>query len=101
MAYINHLWLILVDKIIADERVPYLAAIAKLKAGRLARIVSDTCLQFYGGMGYTAESLISRVYRDCRPLSIAGGADEMMLGIIAHEMGILPKKKRKADANKI
>ncbi|KAK4336790.1 hypothetical protein RND71_043569 [Anisodus tanguticus] len=33
-------------------------------------------------MGYAEEMLISRTYRDFRLLSIAGGADEIMLGII-------------------
>lgn len=74
------------DKIVAGERVPYLAAVAKLKAGRLSRVVSDSCLQFFGGMGYTAEAMISRCYRDVRPLSIVGGSDETMLMIIANEM---------------
>ena len=27
----------------------------KLKVGRLARQVTDTCLQFWGGMGFTEE----------------------------------------------
>lgn len=68
------------------------ASMAKLKAGRLSREVNDTCLQFYGGMGYMEESLISRRYRDGRLLSIGGGADEVMLGIIAKYKGFLPKK---------
>ncbi len=68
------------------------ASMAKLKAGRLSREVNDTCLQFYGGMGYMEETLISRRYRDGRLLSIGGGADEVMLGIIAKYEGFLPKK---------
>jgi citronellyl-CoA dehydrogenase len=63
----------------------------KLKAGRLLREVSDKCLQFWGGMGYTDEVLISRLYRDMRLLSIGGGADEVMLGIICKFMQTLPK----------
>lgn len=39
------------------------ASMCKLKAGRLSRIVSDSCLQFWGGMGYTDDVLISRYYR--------------------------------------
>jgi citronellyl-CoA dehydrogenase len=37
----------------------------------------------HGGMGYMKESIISRYYRDARGLSIGGGADEVMLGVIA------------------
>ena len=67
-------------------------SMAKLKAGRLSREVNDTCLQFYGGMGYMEETPISRRFRDGRLLSIGGGADEIMLGIIAKYEGILPKR---------
>jgi citronellyl-CoA dehydrogenase len=35
------------------------ATIAKLKAGRLARAVADTCLQFHGGFGYMAETCVA------------------------------------------
>ena len=81
------------DGLIEGENVTFLATIAKLKAGRLTRQVVDKCLQFYGGMGYTQEMLISRAFRDSRVLSIAGGSDEMMLGIICKFMDTLPKKK--------
>ena len=85
------------DLMIAGEDVTYLASIGKLKAGRLARRVSDECLQFWGGMGYTEETPIARAFRDSRALSIAGGGDEIMLGIIAKFMDILPKKEKKKD----
>lgn len=58
------------------------------------RTVTDSCLQFYGGMGYSDELPISRAFRDSRLLSIAGGADEIMLGIICKYMDILPKNKK-------
>ena len=66
----------------------------KLKAGRLGREVADGCLQYWGGMGYMAESSISRLYRDLRLLSIGGGADEVMLGIVCKQMGIAPTESR-------
>ncbi|KAL1477622.1 hypothetical protein MTO96_017087 [Rhipicephalus appendiculatus] len=40
-------------KLISGENVTELASMAKLKAGRLLREVADTCLQYWGGMGYT------------------------------------------------
>lgn len=68
----------------ADQMtVTKMASIAKLKAGRLAREVADTCIQFHGGIGYMEETWTSRYYRDSRLLSIGGGADEVMLRIIA------------------
>ncbi|MFW5748537.1 MAG: acyl-CoA dehydrogenase family protein [Chloroflexota bacterium] len=66
-----------------------LASMAKLKAGRLMREVADTCLQFYGGMGYMEETPISRYFRDARLTSIGGGADEIMLKIISQIEGMV------------
>ena len=71
-----------------------LASMAKLKAGRLNRLVPDTCLQFWGGMGYTWENKVSRMFRDGRLASIGGGADEVMLGIVARTMGIAKRPSR-------
>nr|WP_290976404.1 acyl-CoA dehydrogenase family protein [Ferrovibrio sp.] len=76
------------------EDVTKLASMAKLKAGRLVRELTDACLQYYGGMGFMNETPISRAYRDNRLASIGGGADEVMLGIICKYMGTLPGKKK-------
>ena len=84
-----------VEDYIAGADVTLMASMAKLKAGRLAREVSDSCLQYWGGMGFTWENPAARSYRDSRLLSIGGGADEIMLGIICKLMGILPGKKQK------
>ncbi|XP_054713110.1 probable acyl-CoA dehydrogenase 6 [Uloborus diversus] len=71
--------------------ITYLASMGKLKAGRLSREVMDSCLQYWGGMGYTDDVLISRFYRDARLLSIGAGTDEIMLSIICKYMKIFPK----------
>jgi len=76
---------------VSGQDVTQLASMAKLKAGRLTREVADRCLQYWGGMGYTWENPVSRLYRDGRLASIGGGADEIMLGIICKLMGILPR----------
>ena len=77
---------------ITGQDVTELASMAKLKAGRLRREVSDACLQYWGGMGFTWDNPVSRSYRDGRLGSIGGGADEVMLGIICKYMGTLPRK---------
>ena len=77
---------------VGGEDVTELASMAKLKAGRLRREVSDSLLQYWGGMGYTWDNPVSRAYRDGRLGSIGGGADEVMLGIICKYMQILPRK---------
>ena len=69
------------------------ASMAKLKGGRVAREVTDSCLQYWGGMGFMWDNSVSRAYRDTRLMSIGGGADEVMLSIIAKNMGIFPSRK--------
>ena len=78
---------------LAGKDVTEWASMAKLKAGRLLRTVPDSCLQYWGGMGFTWDNLVSRLYRDGRLASIGGGADEVMLGIISKHMHTLPKKR--------
>lgn len=77
-----------VRKLVAGEDMTREASMAKLKAGRLNRIAADTCIQFHGGMGYVEEYPMARFYRDARLTSIGGGADEIMLGIIAKYEGL-------------
>ncbi|MCE3286357.1 MAG: acyl-CoA dehydrogenase, partial [Steroidobacteraceae bacterium] len=76
---------------VAGQDVTQLASMAKLKSGRLTREVADKCLQYWGGMGFTWENPLSRLYRDGRVGSIGGGADEVMLSIIARIAGTLPR----------
>lgn len=59
------------------------------------REVPDSCLQFWGGMGFTKDVYVSRLYRDLRLVSIGGGVDEVMLGIICKIMGTLPKAQKR------
>jgi citronellyl-CoA dehydrogenase len=66
------------------------ATIAKLKAGRLLREVADACLQFHGGIGYLEDTWTSRFFRDSRLTSIGGGADEIMLQVLAAIDGFTP-----------
>lgn len=82
------------DLHVQGQDVLTLASMAKLKAGRLTREVADTCLQFWGGMGFTLENRVSRLYRDGRLASIGGGADEVMLGILAKTLGIAKRPPR-------
>ncbi|MBO6901313.1 MAG: acyl-CoA dehydrogenase family protein [Rhizobiaceae bacterium] len=79
-----------IEQYVAGRDVTRLASMAKLKTGRLAREVADTCLQYWGGMGYAFDNPVSRAFRDTRLVSIGAGADEIMLGIIAKLEGTLP-----------
>ena len=73
---------------LAGQDTTRYATIAKLMTGRLNRKVADTCLQFHGGVGYMEETWTARYFRDSRLLSIGGGADEVMLRVLAQLEGI-------------
>ncbi len=79
---------------VAGKDAAMLCSMAKLKAGRVSREVTDGVLQYWGGQGFMWDSNITRAYRDSRLISIGGGADEIMLGIICKLMGTLPGKRR-------
>ncbi len=81
-----------VELYVGGTDVTQLASMAKLKAARMSREVADWCVQFCGGMGYVEDTRVNRYWRDSRLASIGGGADEVMLGIIAKTMGILPRQ---------
>lgn len=61
-------------------------------AKNLATDVSDKitfdAVQIFGGMGYMRESLVERLYRDNRILSIGGGTREIMNEIIAKQLNL-------------
>lgn len=73
---------------IHGEDTSRFATVAKLAAGRLVREVADACIQFHGGVGYMEETWTARYFRDSRLLSIGGGADEVMLRILARLEGL-------------
>lgn len=83
-----------VEGYINGEDVTMKASMAKLKVGRLLREVTDSCLQYWGGMGFMWDNPVARAYRDTRITSIGGGADEVMLSIICKMMGTLPGKNK-------
>ena len=76
------------EEFIETGDMTYLASMAKLKSGRLLRQTADICLQYWGGMGFTWENPIAKIYRDGRLMSIGGGTDEIMLKIICKHLGI-------------
>ena len=81
--------------IIRGEDATREVSMGKLTAGCLAREVADTCVPFHGGMGFMEEYPLARYFRDARLLSIGGGVDEVMLGVVVKLEGILPSRKKK------
>ncbi len=80
-----------VEDYVGGQDATRLASMAKLKSGRLYREVADACLQYWGGMGFTADNPVSRAFRDGRLGSIGGGADEVMLEILCKLEGTAPR----------
>ena len=78
---------VIAERYEAGEDTTRQATIAKLKSGRLLRQIADTCLQFHGGIGYVEETWTARFFRDNRLISIGGGADEVMLQVLARMDG--------------
>ncbi|OTJ56607.1 acyl-CoA dehydrogenase [Pseudomonas aeruginosa] len=63
-------------------------SMAKNFATDVADRLTYDAVQVLGGMGYMRESLVERLYRDNRILSIGGGSREIMNEIIGKEMGL-------------
>lgn len=76
-----------VEELVQGKDVTLKASMAKLKAGKLCRRVTDECLQFFGGMGLMWENHVSRAFRDLRGISIGGGTDEIMTEVISKRLG--------------
>ncbi len=80
------------ERYLEGEDVTKLASMGKYLIGKLAMKIPTECLQFWGGQGLMNENYISRAYRDLRLTAIGGGANEIMLEVIAKYMGIHPGK---------
>lgn len=77
-----------VEAYVGGEDVTTLASMAKYKMGKLAESIPGECLRFWGGQGFMAENRISRTYRDMKLAPIGGGANEIMLQVIAKRLGM-------------
>lgn len=57
------------------------SALCKLYCAQAGNEVIDDALQIMGGLGYTEDCRISRLWRDARNYRIGGGTDEIMIHI--------------------
>jgi len=71
-----------------DAGEPYTkeAAMAKLFASRIANQAVYDSLQIHGGVGYTAEFLIERLYRDARVTELYEGTSEIQRLVISRQV---------------
>ena len=61
-------------------------AMAKNFAVDVCEKVTREAVQLFGGMGYMRESVVERLYRDAKILSIGGGTTEIMKELIAKQI---------------
>lgn len=60
---------------------------AKNTAVECGEWVANQAVQLFGGLGYMAESEVSRQYRDVRLLGIGGGTTEILTTLAANRLG--------------
>lgn len=75
-------------KMAAGQSVIKEISMAKSVATDTADRITYDAVQILGGSGYMRDSLVERLYRDNRILSIGGGTREVMNEIIAKQMGL-------------
>ncbi|HVM68043.1 MAG TPA: acyl-CoA dehydrogenase family protein [Acidimicrobiales bacterium] len=63
------------------------AAMAKLKASRLAVWAASEAVQVHGGVGYMLDSPVARFYCDAKVLEIGEGTNEIQHLVIARSLG--------------
>jgi acyl-CoA dehydrogenase len=63
-------------------------SMAKNFATDTSDFITYEAVQIFGGHGLMRESLVERLYRDNRILSIGGGTREIMNEIVAKQMGL-------------
>lgn len=63
------------------------AAMAKLKASRVATWAASEAVQVHGGTGYMLDSPVARFYCDAKVLEIGEGTNEIQHLVIARQLG--------------
>jgi len=82
-------WLTYRAASLRDAGRPFLkeAAMAKLKASRLATWAASEAVQIHGGVGYMLDSPVARFYCDSKVLEIGEGTNEIQHLVIARALG--------------
>lgn len=63
-------------------------AMAKNFSVEVCEQATREAVQIFGGMGFMRESVVERLYRDAKILSIGGGTTEIMKELISRQMGL-------------
>lgn len=68
------------------ESVRIDSALLKYYAGKVCTQVASDAIQIFGGLGYTDETRVGRIWVDLRGMQIAGGTDEIMVHIAGRQL---------------
>jgi short-chain 2-methylacyl-CoA dehydrogenase len=82
-------WLTYRAASLRDAGQPFLkeAAMAKLKASRVATWAASEAVQIHGGLGYMLDTPVARFYCDSKVLEIGEGTNEIQHLVIARALG--------------
>jgi alkylation response protein AidB-like acyl-CoA dehydrogenase len=82
-------WLTYRAAYLRDAGQPFLkeAAMAKLKASRVATWAASEAVQIHGGLGYMLDTPVARFYCDSKVLEIGEGTNEIQHLVIARALG--------------
>ena len=75
-----------IERHLEGKLTPVEAAAVKLRASEFEGALIDSCLQFYGGMGYMWETPIARAYADARVNRISAGSNHILKMLIGREL---------------
>jgi hypothetical protein len=65
---------------------PHEAAIAKMFVNEMAIRVANEALQMHGGLGFTDDAAVSRIYRGVRYGTLGGGATEALKDLVGKKL---------------
>jgi alkylation response protein AidB-like acyl-CoA dehydrogenase len=65
-------------ELFAQKRMLKSAAVAKMFCGQVGWEIAGVASESLGGVGYTEESIIPKLVRDCRFVAIVEGGDEVL-----------------------
>ncbi len=82
-------WLTYRAAALRDAGAPFVkeAAMAKLKASRVATWAASEAVQIHGGLGYMLDTPVARFYCDAKVLEIGEGTNEIQHLVIARALG--------------
>ncbi|MTD15347.1 acyl-CoA dehydrogenase [Nakamurella sp. YIM 132087] len=69
------------------------ALAAKMFCGRTGWSILSTCSELFGGLGYTSDSLVGKLLRDIRYVSIVEAGDDVLRDLV-YQRFVVPVSKR-------